>query len=95
MIDLAQINTVSNIKDGAPSTLLDCIPISTNRFGELVTLTRERPCFKLLRNGLINELSVRILDEKGVQIDNNNQSITVILEINKHVYTRRAYCLQL
>ena len=75
MIDLAQINTVSNIKDAAPSILLDCIAISTNRFGELVTLPRERPCFKLLRNGLVNELTVRILDEKGVQIDNNKIKI--------------------
>ena len=60
---LEEINTETNKYNGAPSTVLDVIGVKTNNLGEIVTIIRELPCFKLLSGGLINELKVSIADE--------------------------------
>ena len=68
--------------------ILDDVGIESCYFGEIVTIIRPIPSFKLLRSGLISELKVTIMDEYGKAINNNGQPITVVLQIlkNEHLW---------
>ena len=51
-----QIDMMANRYKGVPNMVIDVIGIETSGFGETQPVTRELPCFKLLRSGIINEL---------------------------------------
>ena len=55
-IYLDQINTATNYVDGAPSTLLEIIPVFAKPFGKVVSHRFKLPIFKKLANGCITEL---------------------------------------
>lgn len=83
---LDQINTTGSILNGRNSTLLRIIPISGESYGEARTVTFEKPQFRRLRGGSIQELTVRILDDSGSDISAYTQPYSVTLEvINKHL----------
>ena len=90
-IMLEQINTETNKYNGAPSTVLDIVSVETSHFGEIMTVIRELPCFKLLGGGLINELKVSTAVEYRKYINNNSQPITVVIQIIKHEHLRGGY----
>jgi hypothetical protein len=83
---LDQINTTGSILNGRNSTLLRIIPISGESYGVARTVTFEKPQFRRLRGGSIQELTVRILDDSGSDISAYTQPYSVTLEvINKHL----------
>ena len=51
--------------------------VSSFNFGEIVSVNREFPYYKLLTGGLITELKVSVTDNNGKAINNNGQQITV------------------
>ena len=70
---LNQINKETNWYNGTPSMVLDVIGVETSSFGDIRSVTRELPCFKLLRGDPIKELKVSVIDDHGKAIDNNDQ----------------------
>jgi hypothetical protein len=84
-VHLDQINTTGSVINGRNSTLLGIVPISDESFGETRTVTFEKPQYRRLRDGSIQELTVRLLDSCGAIINMHRQPFTVTLEIsNKH-----------
>ena len=69
--------------------ILDTIGVDNCNFGEIVTVIRPIPSFKLLRGGLILELKVTILDVNVRAIKNNGLPVTVVLQIVKHKHLWR------
>ena len=42
-VTLEQINTSTNVRDGAPSLVLDTVGAESSNFGEIVTVTQQIP----------------------------------------------------
>ena len=82
-VHLEQLNTTTNIVDGAPSQVLTTIPIQCHSFGDINAVRIEHPEYKHLRNGSVGELKVMVRDKLGVVIDNHDLPISLILEIKK------------
>ena len=91
-VRLDQLNSTNNINDGAPSSVLAEIPISSGSLGDVNTIFIEKPLFKRLNSGLINELKVAIFDEYGTQINNHGLQISIVLEIRKNEHIRCPGC---
>ena len=84
-VHLNEINTTGSLLNGRNSTLLRIIPTSGESYGESRTVTFERPQFRHLRGGGVQELTVRILDDSGMDISANTQPFCVTLEVaDKH-----------
>ena len=79
---LEQINTTSNIVDGAPSTILTMIGLGCHPFGDIGTLRVEHPEFKQLQHGTITELKITTRDDSGKILDNHSLPISLTLEIS-------------
>ena len=90
-VRLDQINSINNVDDGAPSTILAEIPVKGGSLANVNTVYIEKPLFKWLNSGLINELKVSIVNEYGTQINNHELQISVVLEI-KNEYIRNSQC---
>jgi hypothetical protein len=86
---LDKINTSKNIlvtkQIGRKSNLLRKIATTDIQHGESTTISFERPQFRQLCDGSINELTISILDINGNKININYCNIT--LEINALEYT--------
>ena len=80
---LEQINTTSNIVDGAPSSLLGVVGIECHAFGDIHTVRFEHPEFKCLRAGTVHELEVKIRDDTGQILDNHGLPVSLVLEVRK------------
>ena len=64
---------------------LRIIPTSGEAYGDARTVTFEKPQFRRLRNGSIQELTVRILDDSGSDISVYCQPFGVTLDVTtKH-----------
>src|SRR6218665_1991211 len=84
-VHLDQIKTTGSVLNGRQSTLLRIIPTSGESYCESRTLTFEKPQFRRLRGGIIQELTVRILDDSGIDISTFARLFCVTLEVaGKH-----------
>lgn len=69
---------------------LAVVETDINAFGDLRTVKYEKPLYKLLTTGIINELKASVVDQYGIAIDNHGLPISVVLEIiNNHMHLRR------
>ena len=82
-IYLDQLSTSFNFIDGAPSTLLEIVPASTDA-NSIVSINLHNPVYKKLQVGDIHQLNLRVLNERGDIVDNNQKPMTAVLEI-RHV----------
>ena len=80
-VHLNEINTTGSTLNGRNSTLLRIIPTSGESYGESRTVTFEKPQFRRLRVGSVQELTVRILDNNSLDISANTQPFCVTLEV--------------
>ena len=84
---LDQINTSNNIlvknKIGKRSNLLRRISTNDIQFGESTTITFERPQYRRLCDGTINELALSVLDVDGHKINMNSSFITLDIQDEK------------
>ena len=80
-VHLDQINTTSNVLDGAPSTLLAIIAPGCHLFGDINFIRVKHPEFKRLGGGTVSELKVSIRDDSGKILDNHGLPISLVLEI--------------
>ena len=78
-VTLNQINTTTNIQNGAPSLVLDDVAIETCNFEEIVKVIREFPSFKILTGGFIPELKVSVTDDNDKAINYNGHVPVVAL----------------
>lgn len=84
-VHLDQINTTGSVLNGRQSTLLRIIPTCGESYGESRTVFFEKPQFRRLRDGSIQELTMRILDASGTDISTSAQPFSVTLEVgDKH-----------
>ncbi len=67
---LEQINRTENIVDGSRSTLLAMVGWGCFSFGDIGTIRDERPEFKCLQCGTVDELQVINGDDAGKIIEN-------------------------
>ena len=80
-VHLEQLNTVKNVLNGAPSSLLAVVAVGGWAYGDIKWYVFPNPEFKLLRQGTISELSLTIKDERGNVIDNHGLPVSVDLEV--------------
>jgi len=81
---LDQLDTKGNFVDGAPSTLLTIVGIDGNpTFGSTNTVRFENLELKSLSSGCISELKIIIRNDIGAVLDNNWQSISIVLEFHQ------------
>ena len=59
-IHFEQINSTSNVVDGAPSSLLTTVGLGRHQFGDIVTDRVNHPEFKRLRDGVLDELKITV-----------------------------------
>lgn len=89
LIYLDQLTTTNNISDNKtvlrPSRLLETFPIPYKSIGGYQTFNFDKPNFKLLQPGSINELDFDIKMEWGNgakhKLDNHSQPISILLEV--------------
>ena len=77
-IYLDQLSTTSNLVDGAPSTLLAIVPVTT---GGIIDINPHYPMYKKLVVGHIDQLNLRVLVENGATMQNRG---TAVLEIREN-----------
>jgi hypothetical protein len=83
MVSLNQINTSDNDLNGNPSTLLRHVPITGESYGESRTVSFDKVQYRRLAGGMINELTLRILDENNADISALRQPFSATLEIKR------------
>jgi hypothetical protein len=80
-VRLHQLNTTSNVVNGAPSNVLTYLPVHCLNFGKVWSINFDRPEMKLLQGGAITELKIELVDSYGQKINNNGLPVHVTLEI--------------
>jgi hypothetical protein len=83
MVTLDQINMTDNHLNGRQSTLLRHIPTSGEAYGESRTVHFRKVEYCRLCGGYINELTLRILDDKDTDISALCQPFSATLEVIK------------
>jgi len=78
-VHLEDINTTENIADWSPSTLLASIWVGRHSFGDIHTVSVERPEYKRLRHGTVSEFKIAIRDNTGKLIDNHQLPVHLTL----------------
>lgn len=89
LVYLKQLTTTYNFENNhqklEPSQLLGVIPTTSETFGECATFDFERPHFKHLQSGSINELDfdfkMQWSNGDKQKLDNHSQPIDLVLEI--------------
>ena len=77
--------------NGKPSTILNILPVRDNIFGTSVWIEYTNSLGKNLTTSTFNELSFKIKDSSGKDIDNHNMPVVLTFEIKKYFF----YKLQL
>ena len=80
-LHLEQLNSYENTVDGAPSTLLQAIPVGGSHFGAIEDFQFERPLFKRLQGGTISKLKVALRDKDNRPIDKHGLVVVAMLKI--------------
>ena len=80
-VRLHQLNTTSNVVNGAPSNILTYLPAHCLEFGKVWSINFNSPEMKLLQGGAVTELKIELVDASGQKINNNSLPVQVTLEI--------------
>ena len=76
-----QISTSENLYNGRPCTILNVVPILDQMFGKNDWIEYSSPLQKNLATGTFDELTFKIKDSDGIDIDNHGLPIIMTIEI--------------
>jgi hypothetical protein len=83
LVVLDQINAANNQLNGFQSTLLRHIPTTGEAYGESRTVHFRNVEYCHLRGGIVNELTLRILDDNNTDISNLCAPFSATLEVRQ------------
>ena len=86
-IHCPQINKEGNLHNGKPSDILEVLPMTTDKFGDMVNRRFLDPSFKPLAGRVLHKLSLSIKDEEGGVVDFHGSYIRYTLVI-RHEHLR-------